>query len=332
MKFFKNRIVAIALTALTVAGCLGYGWYSRPVPVPKATFGDWSYDGAHILSEETEQLIDGYNARWDEEYDGVTALATVPTARNWEIYDFATTMGQKWGLGPKDSLLLIDKAGDRYYLVTSGYIDDSVGYEKLYGIVYDEFVPAYNNGSYDAAVAQFYGALDEAYESGTSASAAAQQGEAHEYYSPYYDNSVSPAKESAGTLGRIIVFGALAWLVFSLIDRARYRKWYRTRGTPGFSPAAFNPLLGWHKPGSAWFRRMTNASNRAAYTPPPRNTSGYRPNGTPPQGRRVSNYQRGGYGGTTMRPGSFTSGGTGSARPGGKTSAGSARSKSPFDV
>ena len=72
MKFFKNRIVAIALTALTVAGCLGYGWYSRSVPVPKATFGDWSYDGAHILSEETEQLIDGYNARWDEEYDGVT--------------------------------------------------------------------------------------------------------------------------------------------------------------------------------------------------------------------------------------------------------------------
>ena len=30
MKFFENKIVAVALTALVVIGCLGFGQYKKP--------------------------------------------------------------------------------------------------------------------------------------------------------------------------------------------------------------------------------------------------------------------------------------------------------------
>ncbi len=65
MKFFKNKFVAIVLTALVVLGCLGFGQYKKPSPMAEPTFGDWTYDGAGILSDSTLALVDEYNAKWD---------------------------------------------------------------------------------------------------------------------------------------------------------------------------------------------------------------------------------------------------------------------------
>ena len=80
MKFFKNKIVAVALTALVVLGCLGFGQYKKPASMAEPVYGDWTYDGAGILSSETLAGVDAYNAAWDGDYASIMALATVPTA------------------------------------------------------------------------------------------------------------------------------------------------------------------------------------------------------------------------------------------------------------
>jgi uncharacterized membrane protein YgcG len=296
MNFFKKRWVAITLTALTVLGSLAYGLYRRPVPVAEAAYGDWSYDGAALISQETELLIDGYNARWSKEYGSVTAFATVPNTNNWDIEEYAEAMGEKWGLRANDQLLLLDARGDEYYLVTAESVEDAVGYDRIEDLVENEFEPPYANGSYDIAVQQFYTGLDDCYEThlggGTSASY---------QYSPY-DHSMEQDDERAG-IGLIPLL-ILAVIILSAIDKNRYRKWYGSRGTM----AGFVPLLFWHGASSGWFRRMGDEVRRARPTVTPTRPVGHRSNGMPPPGRRVSNYQRGGYGGTAMQPRSFSGG------------------------
>ena len=68
MKFFKNKIVAIVIAAMVVLGTIGYGQLKAPAAVPEPTYNEWVYDGANMLSSETESVVNAYNARWDSAY------------------------------------------------------------------------------------------------------------------------------------------------------------------------------------------------------------------------------------------------------------------------
>ncbi|MGN1001977.1 MAG: TPM domain-containing protein [Oscillospiraceae bacterium] len=268
MKFFKNQVVAVLLTLLVMVGCLGYGQYKKPAELAQPVYNDWSYDGAGLLSPETEALVDSYNARWDADYSGVTAVATVPSTRNWDIYDYAVTLGEYWGLGANDMLLLIDAGGDQYYLVTSQMVEDSLGYDRLYNIFSQDFEPAYKNGSYDAAVENVFSSLDASYTTYLTPGAAVYDDSY--YYDPYYDYSYT-TYSSGIDFGDLVFILIVLFIVLSAVDKARYRSWYSRGGGRTFVPIIF-----WHRPGGAWFRRM-DAGMRGAPPPP-----GRRP--TPPPG------------------------------------------------
>lgn len=246
MKFFKNRIVAILLTLVVIVGCLGYGQYKKPAAVEAPAFGDWTYDGAGLISDETEKLVDGYNARWDAEYSGVVALATVSGTRGWEIYDYAVTLGNNWGLGSNDMLLLLDEGGEQYWLVTSENVEKSVGYDRMYNLFNESFEPAYNNGSYDAAVQNVYNKLDDCF--GTYLSPAESYDEySGYYYDPYYD-ATEYSQSSSDSLYNIIVMLVIIFVVMSWIDKTRYRSWYRRYGYMSRPPVSFVPFIFWHSP------------------------------------------------------------------------------------
>lgn len=331
MKFFKNRIVAAVLTLVVMAGCLVYGQYKKPAEMVQPAYGDWTYDGADILSPETETLIDGYNDRWDETYSSVTAVATVPSTGNWELYDYAVTLGDRWGLGPNDMLLLIDEGGEQYWLVTSELVEDSVGYDRLQNIFYEEFEPAYRNGSYDAAVQNLYSALDGSYASYIPA-ASAEQDYSEYHYDPYYDYSSYYESTPAPffSLSRLIFLLVLLFIVLSAVDKARYRSWYG-RGSAYRTAHVFVPLVFWHRPGSSWFRKMNAGMHGPGPRPnPPGSRPGTRPPtgnpGTrPPSGTRPSSFNsgRGGFGGSSRGSGFGSGSGFGGSSRGGGFGSGS---------
>ncbi len=318
MKFFKNKAVAIVLSALVVLGCLAYGWSQKPAEVVQPVYNQWVYDGADILSDETEALVAAYNTRWDTSYSSVTAIATVPDTQGWDIYEYAVTMGEKWGLGGKDQLLLIDEGGDQYYFVSSYEIEDQLGYDRMWNIFQQEFEPAYGNGSYDIAVQNVYSALDTSYTSYLGGSTVNDYSEY--YYDSYYDYSdYNDAYASESSISSVIVFLIIAFIVLNAIDKARYRSWY-ARGPVYRTSHVFMPMIFWRRPGGAWFRRMDMGMRSAqrpgpGYTPGPnpgRSTSS-RVNGFDP-GRSTSS--RSGFG-SSSRPGSFGGSGFGGSRSGG---------------
>lgn len=317
MKFFKNKIVAIALTALIVAGCLGYGYYKKPAELPQPVFNEWVYDGADILSPATEALVESYNSAWDASYSSVTAIATVPDTSNWDIYDYAVTLGEYWGLGAHDQLLLIDEGGDQYYFVNSDISDEWIGYDVMYNMFAAEFEPAYRNGSYDIAVSNLYTAMDTTYSQYIGS-------ELEDNYEDYYYDSYYDATEhySSGSIGSIIPFLVILFIVLSAIDKSRYRSWY-ARGAAYRVSHAFVPLLFWRRPGGSWFRGMENSMHRGPRPGPGPNPGpdpGVRPSGTT---SRVHYTSRPNFTGTKFssgnsRPGSFggSRSGFGGSRPG----------------
>ena len=320
MNFLKNKAVAIALSALVVLGCLGYGWSQKPADIPETVYNQWVYDGADILSDETEDIVAKYNSLWDASYGTVTAIATVEGTKGWEMYEYARTMGERWGLGAMDQLLLIDEGGDQYYFVSSYEIEDQVGYERMYNIFRQEFEPAYNNGSYDAAVQNVYSVLDTSYSNYMSP--AVESDYSDYYYSGYTDYS---DYESESSIGSVITLLIVAFIVFNLVDKLRYRSWYN-RGAAYRRSHVFMPLIFWRRPGGSWFRKM-DMGMRGGPGPGPGYTPGPNPRPNPNPGRttssRVNGFDpgrstssRSGFG-SSQRPGSFGGSGFGGSRPGG---------------
>ena len=311
-KFFQNRAVAIAITALVIVGCLVYGWTRRtPAESVLQSSGAvelrdaaWVDDQAGVLSGTTESLISNYNESWDADYGSVIAVATVDTTGSADIPDYAYGYGTDLGLGSRDMLLMLAIDDNDFYFITSP--DIPVPSSAVEDAFYDQFYDAYEDGNYDEAFQDFFREMDSVYSRyATPASTVVA-------YSPAaYSGGIS-----AGSVIAVVILLLIVFWTFSAIDRARYRSWYgRYNGMAG--APVFVPLVFWHRPGGTWFRRMNfsfGAAQRARmnYSTPPRTGSNYRSNTT---------YRSGG----SSRPGSFGGGGFGGSRGGGFGGSGGSR-------
>ena len=308
--FFQNRVVAIVITALVTVGCLAYGWTRKPASVPSPSYGDWVYDGAEVLSSSTEFTVEDFNKSWNSAYGSVMAVATVDSTKGWELEDYSATLGSNWGLRANDALLLLDVGARQYWMSTGERLENSVGYDTLYDMFQEHFVPDFRSRDYDAAVLNICSAMDSCYAQAYGGST----GGTIATYTPYYD----AGSESTGrvNLVSLVIVLVLLFLIFSAIDKSRYRRW-ATNGRSGYNSASFIPLLFWHRPGGSWFRSMEDRylgggpgyrnggsdfrsgsyHNNAAY----RSSSGsYRP----PNRSAGSSYRSGGFGSGSYRGGS----------------------------
>ena len=270
MRFFKNRIVAIVITALIVAGCLVYGFGKKPADLIPVKETVWVADSAGVLSGLTKGLVESYNKTWDSNVRSVVAVATANSTKGWELEDYALELGEKWGLGENDMLLLLDIGGDDYGIVytASKLVADS---DVDAALASSGFGSAFAAGDYDAAVQGFFSALDSSY------SALPLSGGDGYYY--YYINGSGGYTSSYGdsyyyydgggrgglsTAVLIIIPLLILILLVSAVDRARYRTWYgRYHGVKG--APVFIPIFFWHRPGGTWFRNM-NAAMRAPFS------------------------------------------------------------------
>ena len=293
MKFFKNKFVAIAMTAAVIFGCLAYGQSQRPWSgsmaevvedtgnYDTAAYEDWSNDEANILSSSTEQLVDRYNAKWDAQYGTILALATVEDTDGY-IEGYAYGMADDAGLGADDMMLLISASENEYWVITADRVTDRTGevvLQKTFDAIFDQIS---SSDDYDWAVNELYAALDDLYASTLTA---------HVVYGADMPAQVYQGQSLAG----VLMFLLVLVLIVSWIDRARYRSWYRLYGTVPAPPVTFVPLLFWHRPGGLWYRRMFGSMGGGIpRTPPPGAFRGPVPG--PGPGRAPGSYRVGGPG------------------------------------
>ena len=130
MKFFEKRGVALVVLVLAIAGAVFIGQSrkdgfiaKKPTELLDVQYQDWICDEAGLLNGQTEQLIRDYNDSWNSKYYAITAVASIDHLTGWDAEDYAANLGEKWGLGRNDMILLLVKDGDWQV-----YCGDNVGY------------------------------------------------------------------------------------------------------------------------------------------------------------------------------------------------------------
>ena len=160
MKFYQRRSFALVVLILAVALASVYGFSKKPAELPEVAYHHWICDEEDILDSESEQAIKDYNAAWDKDYGAVVAVAAVETKdlRGWKIENFAQKLGQKWGLGANDMLLLLVE-GDDYY-VDRGEQAARVMTDTQQNKLKTAIEQDYYDGDYSAAAVAFFRQAD----------------------------------------------------------------------------------------------------------------------------------------------------------------------------
>lgn len=272
MKFFKKRGVAWTVLVLAVIGsvCIGLArkdsFLSREATeLLDVSYQQWICDDAGLLNDETVALIETYNTQWDAQYYALVAVASVDRLIGWDGQEYAASLGQKWGLGANDMILLLVKDGDWQV-----YCGDSVGsylsdtwQQKLRQAIDS----AYYDGDFNTAVQKFFRQADVLY------SQYGQQG-GSSGYSGYGDTGwYAPAASqhsSDATLTGVVLLIIGIFVVWVLIDRMRYNR-YRRRylGNPaiGVIRPVYYPIF--------WGRSLRPRPPR--HPDYPRHGGGYQP-------------------------------------------------------
>ncbi len=306
MKFYQRRSVALIVMVLCILGAGIYGLSKRPAALPEVKFYNWIADEADLLSPATEDLISSYNTAWNDKYYAVVAVAAVDDIHGWTQEDFVYDLGQKWGLGSNDMLLLIVD-GDHYYVgLGDNLLSMTDTQESKLRTALEE---SYYQGDYDAAVVSFFRQVDVFY---------AQMAASSVYQGPSYEWTGSTADGAGVSVFGVILVIVLMFWIWSMLDKVRYNR-YRRRVlvTPGI---IYRPIF-WGRP-----RRVVMPVHRPAAPPPPvrpgRPVSrpsvsvNHRPTSSRPASRPTSSRPSGGFGGGS-RGGGFGGGGFGGGSRGG---------------
>lgn len=264
MKLFKSRPFAIfVMVAAIVIACV-HGFNTRPVvevheggvaldeTLSTAYYEEFIVDEAKILSSRTEKALSLYNANWDQLAGRIMAVVTAKDVGNVE--DAAWDWAYELGLGENDAILLIDAANGEYTVVASGSFYDDFS-TQIGSFVDNAMYEGVRKGDYDAAVQELFAQV-------------------HLFHSEY---SYSSVNVGIGGILLLIVVIVLVIFIFSMVDSARYSRWNARYGTMATPPVVYRPVLWWHRPGSAWYRRRRNPIPVPPPSPRPPHSGGPRP-------------------------------------------------------
>ena len=212
---FQKKSVAIAVLIIAILGSCVYGFSQKPASMPKVESGTWVQDDAGVLSTETETIIHRYNEQWDANYYAVVAVATVDSTHGWnDLAEYTSELGNKWGLGLNDLVVLIDTSGNWYI---------NGGSEVLYRMsstdvaaITAAFTPDFNTENYDAAVEKLFSALSTWYDSNYGGVAREDQ---PGYYGYDYDESGwNTAWDISSTIISLVMIIILLLVIVMILD------------------------------------------------------------------------------------------------------------------
>jgi uncharacterized protein len=222
LRAFASLCLAALLLALTGVAAHAQDYPPRPDgPV---------YDGANILSPETEAKLDGALRAYNAQTGRAIIVATVPSLGGTSIESYATTLyTDKWGIGgaQRDAgLLLLIAPNERKMRIEVGY-----GLHGYFGgimagrVINDVIAPRFKEGNFDAGVTDGVAAilahLAKSPEDAIAIEEAAQAAQAQK------------SRSDGG-----FPIGALIWIAFMLFffvlpllaGRGRRRR-YRSKGS-----------------------------------------------------------------------------------------------------
>ena len=311
MKFFRKTWVAVTLSLIMIVGAVAIGQFKDRGPAASnpqqlgldstlstSQYHQYVMDDADVLSSAEEERISLYNANWIQRYDSLIAVAVVDQV-DGTVEDYAYDLGTRMELASADGVLVIDvDSGNSYLAVGPDYpMSDSQITSYMNSYLYADVM----NQKYGDGVLNLFQNINEYYVS--------------EFGLGYLDNGSSVSSSSA-LIGLLMLVAAVV-IVASLIDSIRYTT-YRSRYFGVVNPPiVFRPILFWHGPGSAWYRRRWH---RPPPPPPPGGPRG--PGGgfggfSGPGGGGFSGSSRGGGFSGGSRGGGF-SGGRGGGFSGGR--------------
>lgn len=287
MKLSTNRVVGIIAVVLAIVAAVVLGQMRKdhflsksPTELLEVEYRQWICDEAKLLDDATVKTVEQYNEAWDEKYYAVVAVASVERMVGWDETDYAAALGQKWGLGENDMILVLVEDGDWQV-----YMGDYVGammqdyqQQKLRQAI-DE---PYYDGDFDGAVTAFfrqcdvfYGQIDPAHKSGA-------------YYGGDWYAPVEHGKEAGGGIVGVIFLILAIFVVWVLLDRVRYTRYRRRYILPGIvAPVGYYPIF--------WGRSLYRPARPRPVAPPPPMGGGYQPR--PNQSRPMNNRPTGGFNG-----------------------------------
>ena len=159
-------------------------------------------------------------------------MASIDHLTGWDAEDYAANLGEKWGLGRNDMILLLVKDGDWQV-----YCGDNVGYtmtDTQQNQLRQAIETTYYSGDFDSAVTAFFRQADVFY-----AQAKLDGGDSNDsgWYAP-----AAPAASSGGTsIGSVVVLIIGIFLVWMVLDALRYSR-YRRRYIVGAPVNVVRPV------------------------------------------------------------------------------------------
>jgi len=315
MKALKKYPVAVVITILVIIGSIALGIWKAPAAMLSPSYGTWVLDDANVLSPSTESALQASNNALSAQYGAHIAVATIDSAKGWDLWNYNYELASRWSLATYDMILLLDIGGQNYSLIQSDALVDYISDSQLNAYLNTALEPYFAVGDYDSGVLALVAALQGWYETNEPATiiggTPSYSGE-----SGYSDGSY--AQMGAASAVILIVFLVIGLLIIlSAIDNMRYAG-YRRRYV-GAPPVVFWPVLFWHRPGSGWYTRRHNMPTSHFH-----NSGGGR---RPPGGGFGGG--SGGFGGGPRPPsggfGGSRGGGFGSSRGGGFGSFGGSR-------
>ena len=293
MKLLKKKGVAITIMIAAILLSSLYGLSKRPqVEVPEgggalneslstAAFAPYLVDQADVLSSSQEETINLYNANWDSMVGSILSVVTVDTVTG-DMEDAAYGWADSLELGSNDAILLMDVGSGDYTVVASGAF-----YDRL---------AAQSSGFVDSAMAEYVNAGDY------GGAALSLFGQLHVLISQEATYAPSAGGVAALSIVPIVVLLVVLVAIFSAMDSIRYSAWHARYGAMGVPPVVYRPILWWHRPGSAWYRRRRNPPPPRGPRPP-RGPGGFGGGPCPPMGGGPRPPRSGSFGGG--RGGSF---------------------------
>lgn len=134
---------------------------SAAVVSPEASF--YVYDGAQVLSEETEQYIIKTGQELQSKTGAQIVVVTIPSLEGQILEEYATELFRQWGIGDKEKnngILLLCAVEDRQFRVEVGYGLEGDLPDGKTGRLQDAYIiPLLKENQFDAGIRNGYSAF-----------------------------------------------------------------------------------------------------------------------------------------------------------------------------
>lgn len=128
---------------------------------PTADF--FVYDGANVLTEETEQYIVEKNAGLSQQTGAQIVVVTVENTEGYSCEDYAYEIGNSWGVGSSEEnngvVLLLDIGSEDYQCLQGSGLTRTLPTPTLSRILQEKLEPDFAAADYDAGVRKTFDAL-----------------------------------------------------------------------------------------------------------------------------------------------------------------------------